>query len=303
MIHIYSISENIKSCAKWLDSAVGLSAQAKANLAQNALTSKELANELRSGELLCRLIRNISPDLIDLSQVNTNNTETSQVMSVFNINLFLNACRLALSDLDEKYYFDAEILFNFIDLKQEVITFLSNLSKCKLVKSKLNGFNLNSSFSNSNLVNLTNNTEDDDEYYTTNLDIYTVYAPTNFFFNNNDYNEICEAFKQSKNSKVDKLFQLTNVKIKSSEYVLRELIVTEESYINTLQFLYDNFIQPCSKFLSYENFKRIAINIDSLLKFHQVIYHKLIEASSGGQGKLIFFIYFCLIRYDNLKRK
>lgn len=248
------------------------------------LTSNELANELRTGELLCHLIRSIVPDALDPDKLNAN-AETSETLSVFNINLFLNACRLYVSDLDEKFFFDAEILFNFVDLRPEVLEFLSQLSKSKVFKSKLNGFNL---VQIKNEKPRSNNEEDDEnQYYSTNLDIYNVYAPTRFFLSSNDYNEITEAFKLSNKRSKGNMFQA--VRIKSTEYVLRELIVTEESYIHTLEFLSENFIVPSARVLTYENYKRITINIETILKFHQFFYAELVRVCSGGAGKLYFF--------------
>ena len=50
------------------------------------------------------------------------NSETSEILSVYNINLFFEACHRYLEDLDSKYYFDPEILFIHNEIKE-----LSNL--------------------------------------------------------------------------------------------------------------------------------------------------------------------------------
>ena len=51
--------------------------------------------------------------------------------------------------------------------------------------------------------------------------------------------------------------------------------------MNSLQ---NDYLLPVSKVLNYENYKCISINIEILLKFHNLLYYKLMEACEGGPG-------------------
>lgn len=121
----------------------------------------------------------------------------------------------------------------------------------------------------------------------------SIYQPTPWFIKNKvSDNNISDDFKQDSDS-------VTLSKIPTTEYVIREIITTEESFINMLTFLQDKFLFPLSKILSYELSNIISINIDEILVLHKQLYEKLKEAIDGGQGRSIRI---CLV-FDSFKIK
>lgn len=54
--------------------------------------------------------------------------------------------------------------------------------------------------------------------------------------------------------------------------------------LNSLQ---SDYLLPVSKVLNYENYKCIGINIEILVKFHNLLYFKLLGACEGGQGRTV----------------
>jgi hypothetical protein len=265
-----------------LDSLIQLSSSVKLQLSQAKLTSNELANELRSGFQLCQLFS----DSIDLYRLNKN-AEYSRTLSEFNINLFLNACKLNVTDLDSNYLFEAHLLYDHVELRFEVLSLLSHLSKCKLFKAKTASFSLNLNEHDTIAHNHDETDDDKDQYYENSFDIYNIYAPSCFFVGSvNELNEIFDSFK-SDESKVNDLFAQNQIKIKTTDYLIREIVLTEENYINLLSYLQSNFLEPLSKVLSHENNKTIKINLENISTFHRFIYAKLLKACSSGQGRSI----------------
>jgi len=266
-----------------------LSINSRKNLQQNKLTSKDLANDLRNGVLLCNLLNKQISNCIDLHILNPN-AELSKTLSVFNIDLFLESLKLNVIDLDLKYYFDPCLLYEHNELKPEILNFLSQLSKCKQ-------FRTNSSFNYcfKSIITKEENEdeeEEEDNYYENNdfkASYYTTYAPCDFFLNNQntkELNDLTDAF-QSNESKAANLFKHLSIKIKTTDYVIRELLMTEDSYISLLTFLHLNFIQPLRKCLNYENSQKINLNIDLMLKIHTILYAQLLEACNDGPGRSV----------------
>ena len=273
-----------------------MSLSVKSQLNQNKLTSSELANELRTGYQLCQLFS----DSIDTSLLNKN-ALSSRTLSVFNINLFLDGCKSNVKDLEAKYLFDAELLYDHVELRYEVLKLLSHLSKCKMFKAKASSFSLG----NYNVAKESKKNEksqvtaddyekeeddgdDNDQYYEKSLDIYDIYAPSSFFqaSSASDSNEVLNAFK-SNESKVNALFASNQIKIKTTDYVVRELLLTEQRYVDLLSFLQSNFLEPLNELLSHADSKKVQINVDTLLRFHQFLYAKLAKASEIGHGRSI----------------
>ena len=190
-----------------------------------------------------------------------------------------------MNDLNAKYLFDAELLYDHVELRPEVLSLLSHLSKCKLFKARTAGFSLN--LNESNAVSQSDGELDDekDQYYENNFDIYNVYAPSSFFLSSlNEFNDIFNAFN-SDESKFNGLFAHNQIKIKTTDFVIRELVLTEENYVNLLSYLHTNFLEPLSRVLSYQNNKTIQINLENVLSFHRFIYARLVKACASGQGR------------------
>jgi len=198
-------------------------------------------------------------------------------MSAYNIALFTDACNLF--DLNQSINIDPDKLYD-LDLSQILSAIsLISISKASISKGYM-GFYYDSEDclkpdTGSDLA-LNNDKE--------------IYAPATFFLNEklNAYDKISEHYK-SPASKASNFFDLsTQASIKKTDHILKELLVTEESYLNMLNSLQNDYLLPVSKVLNYGNYKCIGINIDILIKFHNLLYFKLLEACEGGQGNHFF---------------
>lgn len=69
------------------------------------------------------------------------------------------------------------------------------------------------------------------------------------------------------------------------DFVIREILNTEDNFVNGLNTLWDDFLQPLSKFLNVEDRKCICINIESLINLHKLLYSHLSQACKGGVGR------------------
>ena len=241
---------------------------------------------LRNGILLCDLLNSLIPDSIDLSKVNKL-ASTSRFMCAHNLSLFREACKSHF-DLNESDLFDPESVLEY-DLTGLLKT-LSCISKSSTSLSKgYKSFIVSDSLHN----NMTYNTYSNDM-----LEIEQMYTPAAFFLENVTKNQqetdylVYEHYKPIE-SKIN-LKKINLISSKKSDYIIREVLVTEETYVNVLRSLQYDYIVPLSKVLNCETAQIIAINIEVLYKFHDLFYSKLLEACEGGKGIFILLIPKCV---------
>ncbi|KAG5896471.1 hypothetical protein JTB14_005853 [Gonioctena quinquepunctata] len=124
-----------RECATWLTRCEILRPDHKANWPTACIA--DLANILRDGVLLCKLLNKIDPGCIDMKDVNLKPT-LAQFLCLRNIGLFLKVCSehfgLRHSDL-----FEDTMLFDLTNF-HKVLCALSKLSLCAKVRSKIPGF-------------------------------------------------------------------------------------------------------------------------------------------------------------------
>lgn len=227
----------------------------------------------------------------------------SQLLCLNNIRLFLNVCKSQqYFNLQDSDLFDEHMLYDLVDLAC-VIRTLSIISKSELAKIRTNkpGFNLagedtstNSSSNHSDLLNpvlLASNSVDlaennnDDIYYNivpAEVDaVESYYTDESFLFNglisqqqtndNNVYQTIVSASSQHQPMKRD--------------FVMREILNTEENFLDGLNTLMIDFLLPLTKVLNELDKSVIFTNIEQLIKVHKSLYNDLINACKGGAGR------------------
>jgi hypothetical protein len=69
------------------------------------------------------------------------------------------------------------------------------------------------------------------------------------------------------------------------DFVMREILNTEKNFVEGLETLTSDFLQPLSKVLNDEDRKCICINMDSLILLHKRLYTDLSQACKGGRGR------------------
>jgi guanine nucleotide exchange factor VAV len=286
-------------CVKWLIDCGCLSLYLVERYLSSELTLSEFANALRDGEILCNLANFLLPGSIDTTLINKR-AHMSQMLCLKNIRLFLDACKSPLLfNMDESDLFDEHMLYEF-DLAR-VIKALSILSDSKFGKERgIEGFNLMSeqlthpamrnsvsSLNSSNCLSQSNLNSNDDIYYnimpTETETPDSFYTDASFLLGNQSLNE-----NQNDNGVYQQIVQQpqhsSNPFHLKRDYVIREILNTEENFINGLNTLMDDFLRPLSKILNETDRKCICINIDSLIRLHQSLYDELYKAVQGGPG-------------------
>jgi guanine nucleotide exchange factor VAV len=130
-----------KECARWLTRWGMLREDHRANLPEACIA--DLANILRDGVLLCKLLNKVDPGCIDMKDVNLKPTMAQvsvsvkssftsshlfllQFLCLHNIELFLRTCLISFS-LKEHDLFDPLVLFELTNFHKVLCT-LSKLS-------------------------------------------------------------------------------------------------------------------------------------------------------------------------------
>ena len=192
--------------------------------------------------------------------------------------MFLDACFSNLSDLDPKLRFEAELLYDHVELKPEVIKFFINLSKCAHFRAKFQPINQNKVSEETK-----NSIKEDNFYFPCSSSLTSqseekpvdTYASLGFFVNIIDKNNDTP----SSDSKPKE--------IKTRDYVIREIVTTEESFISSLNLLFEQYICRFTDFISYEQKKRISMNIEAMIYMHKSMYDQLILACKSSLSKTV----------------
>lgn len=126
-------------CAKWLDALRVLPARLSTALRTHQLTLSEFANSLRDGETLCALANGLLPGCIDSALINKQ-SQKSQILSLNNIRLFLDACKSYMGMRDTDLFGD-HMLYDLLNLPC-VLRTLSIISRSELAvrRTGLHGF-------------------------------------------------------------------------------------------------------------------------------------------------------------------
>ncbi len=69
------------------------------------------------------------------------------------------------------------------------------------------------------------------------------------------------------------------------DFVMREILNTEENFVNGLDTLWDDFLKPLSEILNDEDRKCICINMKELIQLHKRLYADLSQACKGTHGR------------------
>ncbi len=144
---------------------------------------------------------------------------------------------------------------------------------------------------NTNTTTTTNNNNNNDDIYynivPTEIESpESFYTDDSFIFNgllenqngqSND-NSVYQTIVQSPTK------QTTHQPLKR-DFVIKEILNTEENFVDGLNTLMDDFLEPLSKILNEQDRKLICINLDKLINLHKNLYNSLFNACKGGQGR------------------
>uniref|UniRef100_UPI00398E92CA guanine nucleotide exchange factor VAV3-like isoform X1 n=1 Tax=Pristiophorus japonicus TaxID=55135 RepID=UPI00398E92CA len=216
----------------------------------------ELAQSLRDGVLLCRLLNNLRPRSILLKDINQR-PHMSQFLCLKNIRTFLTACCDTFG-MRKSELFDAFDLFDVRDFAK-VIETLARLSHTAIAQSTgIRPFPTEQSVDDEDvyksLADLIDeaSVEDDEDLY-------------DCVYGDDEGGEVYEDLMKIEAAQVPK--QETDIR----SCCLLEIKQTEEKYTETLESIEKHFICPMKRVLTVADMETIFINIEALVKVHRAL--------------------------------
>ncbi|KAJ8940320.1 hypothetical protein NQ318_014395 [Aromia moschata] len=257
-----------RECATWLTRWEMLRPDHKANWPKACIV--DLANILRDGVLLCKLLNKIDPRCIDMKDVNLKPT-MAQFLCLRNINLFLKTCvdnfGLKHSDL-----FDDTMLFDLTNFHKVLCT----LSKLSLSPKALRGV---PGFTAQRLKS-----REEEVIY---ADLQKVKMPVrerglmepecDFDMTNEEiYQDLC----------LDRASGKQLPTIEERKFVIDELLDTEKNYVDVLNKLVNNFMHPLTNQMKPEEHHTVFFKIKELRDIHSEFLHELLKIRNNPMIKL-----------------
>jgi len=161
----------------------------------------------------------------------------------------------------------------------------TNTSNSNAVNASMTRSTTSQSSDNEHAENATNKSNHDDIYYNIsptdfNETAEPQYIDEAFLFNglNNEtvYHTIVEMPKSTNAH--------SNHVPHKRDYVFREILNTEQNFVDGLKTLMDDFLSPLSQILNEQDKKLICINIATLIKLHKSLYTDLCQACEPKPG-------------------
>ncbi|CAG9856236.1 unnamed protein product [Phyllotreta striolata] len=278
-VSIYSQEPNDelwRECAEWLIRWEVLPGNHRANGPSACIA--DLANILRDGVLLCKLLNRIDPGCIDMKDVNLKPT-LAQFLCLRNINLFLKSCEkhfcLRQSDL-----FDETMLFDLSNFHKVLCT-LSKLSLCsKTLKSKIPGFTAQRLRREEEVIYQSLRSVDIP------LRTETNYAQPSWLqfripcpqsgedWEEDVYGDLCYVTLASA---LPEHPQPTEKR----DFVIKELLETEKNYVDVLEKLRKNFIMPLANQMRSDHHSCIFYKLKELKEVHTEFLDDLLRVRNN----------------------
>ncbi|XP_044262006.1 protein vav isoform X2 [Tribolium madens] len=252
-----------KECAKWLTRWGMLRTDHRANWPDACIA--DLANILRDGVLLCKLLNKISPGCIDMKNVNLK-PAMAQFLSLHNIELFLKTCVISFG-LKDQDLFDPLVLFELTNFHKVLCT----LSKLSLTKEAQKG----------NILGFTAQgvkTKEEEVIYQS---LKSVEMPSNTRgMNDPIYDVASEEIYQD-------LCALRPINepqqtFEKRDFVIKELLDTEKNYVEVLAKLKRNFMKPLANQMKPQDHEAVFYKIYDLHEIHLAFYRELTRFRDPG---------------------
>ena len=279
-----------KQCGEWLVRLGVLPASHR--ITWPDATVQDLAYALRDGVLLCHLLHSIDPTSIDMKLVNQR-PALAQFLCLKNIRLFLSALTRSF-EMSETDLFQPSMLYDYSDFAQVLHT-LSKLSWTPRASLKCPvGFPGNRNRPSQDEEQIYRALEDlvtEDQY----ADFYYKHLgggnfgrrSSNYFAGTDKeediYEDLCSF--NLENKLLQNEIHLIQPKEKR-DFIVKELIETEASYVEVLNMLRKHFIRPISSIKDQDK-KVIFMNIKELGETHGGFYKEIVESVTGKSRKKI----------------
>ncbi|XP_045469338.1 protein vav isoform X2 [Harmonia axyridis] len=250
-----------QECAAWLTRWEMLRSDHRANWPEACIA--DLANILRDGVLLCKLLYKMDHSSIDMKDINLKPT-LAQFLCLRNINVFLRTCLSSFS-LKESELFEPLMLFDLTNFHKVLCT-LSKLSTCpKALRSGIPGF----------AAQKVKSKEEEVIYQS----LKTVEATSNPLYSNLSWLNFTIKSPRPDDREEDAYDNLCYVTFSSTlteepptmekrDFVIKELMDTENNYVEVLNKLNTNFVINLAGSMRPQDHETIFHKIPDLLKVH-----------------------------------
>ncbi|XP_052868807.1 protein vav isoform X1 [Anopheles cruzii] len=306
-----SPNELWRECAAWLTRCEIIPKDHRAN--HPASDIKVLANILRDGVLLCNLIQFLDPTSFDRKDFNRK-PQMAHFLCIQNIKLFLEACKTNFN-LKEPELFDPSMLYDLTNFHRVLLT-LSKLSTSRKVQTsqKISGFipvpmhtdrtnqeddiynDLHASHFKAEPIVLGNELHNDKNeqllinglvsYNRKEIDtgVYEHYKkiPLYWEYNENEDEKIYEDLCYVTFTSTLPQLASSSSNLEQRDFVIKELLDTENNYLEALNALKHVFMQPLEKLLPKEELRIIFPCINELVEIHRKFLDRLNEACAPG---------------------
>ncbi|XP_076259235.1 protein vav-like isoform X2 [Rhynchophorus ferrugineus] len=276
--YISEINDELwRECASWLTKWEMLRHDHKANWPDSKIV--DLASILRDGVLLCKLVNKIDPGCIDMKDVNLKPT-MAQFLCLRNINLFIKTCNdnFGITDV-----FEATMLFDLTDFHKVLCT-LSKLSTSpKALRSGIQGFSAQKLktreedviYQSLKTVTLTpTNTNGNTE---TQWQMFTIPCPR-IESKEEIYDDLCYVTFQSSLPEPQPL--------EKRDFVIKELLDTENNYVDVLNKLKYSFMIQLVKYMKSEDHSTVFHKIKELYDIHSSFLSELLKTKTNPNIKI-----------------
>ncbi|XP_060526932.1 protein vav isoform X2 [Cylas formicarius] len=270
-----------RECASWLTKWDMLRPDHKANWPESGIA--DLANILRDGVLLCKLLNKIDPGCIDMKDVNLKPT-MAQFLCLRNINLFLKTCfeNFGLKQTD---LFEDTMLFDLTNFHQVLCTLSKLSSSSKSLRGGVPAFTAQKLKSREEEVIYQSLKSVDLRSSPSFNSIepswmqFTIPCPQLDDKENEIYDDLCYVTFSSTLPEQPPTFE-------KRDFVIKELVDTEKNYVDVLHKLKKNFMIPLLNLIKAEDHSCVFHKIKELHDIHATFYNELLKVKSDPNQRL-----------------
>ncbi|XP_057659066.1 protein vav-like isoform X1 [Diorhabda carinulata] len=269
-----------RECAAWLTRWEILRPDHKANWPSASIV--DLANILRDGVLLCKLLNKIDPGCIDMKDVNLKPT-LAQFLCLRNINLFLRICEKHFG-LKQADLFEDTMLFDLTNFHKVLCT-LSKLSLCsRTLRSRIPGFAAQKLKREEEVIfqslkNVDIALQTDTSYASPSWLQFRIPCPQSDDWEEEVYGDLCYVTLASP---LPEQPQPTEKR----DFVIKELLDTEKNYVDVLEKLRKNFMLPLTNQMSPEHHMTVFFKIKELKDVHSEFLDELLKIRTHPNVKI-----------------
>lgn len=286
-----------RECASWLTRCGLLRPDHKANWETSSI--HDLAYTLRDGVLLCNLLNVLHPGCIDMKDVNQR-PQMAQFLCMRNIKVFLRTCH-EVFELRETDLFDPSMLFDLSNFHRVLCT-LAKLSQCPRTLSKnIKPFSAQRTQSEEdiykdlqsvacNTLEMTSYNSDMDDspaHPAASLEVPWVQFTIPSATCEDRVEEIYEDLCYVKFSSATPELATSSHSLEKRDYVIRELVDTENNYVDVLGKIVKFFLRPLTPYLKPQDLQVVFFGIKELHDIHSGLLRQLklaTEACVPGSG-------------------